>query len=216
MGAVFGTEIGMTANQIALFVAMLFGGAILLQMPIGWLSDRYDRRMVILGAATLGAVACALGWLSQSPPAWLQVDPLVPLMAAAFVAGGTTTPLYALLLAYTNDSASAEDMPAVSGGLVFTFGLGAILGPLVAGAAMQRLGPYAFWLVLGATFALIALYALYRATQRPPAPAEESDAYLAIVPTASVVAVEAAGVWAVEQAEEAAEAAEAEEAATGP
>ena len=50
---------------------------------------------------------------------------------AAFFAGGVTTPLYALFLAYTNDALSAEDMPAASGGLVFTFGLGAIAGPLV-------------------------------------------------------------------------------------
>jgi MFS family permease len=122
-------------------------------------------------------------------------------MIAAFFAGGVTTPLYALFLAYTNDFLSTEDMPAASGGLVFTFGLGAITGPLGAGWAMERLGPEAFWLVLGATFAVIALYALYRMTQRAATPADETDSYLGVLPTATVVAVEAAGAWAADQAD---------------
>ncbi|PWE28780.1 MFS transporter [Maritimibacter sp. 55A14] len=193
MGAVFGTQIGLTAAQIALFVAMLFAGALVLQYPIGWLSDRLDRRKLIFGAASLGAASCALGWITGGS--------LWTLMAAAFFAGGVTTPLYALFLAYTNDFLSAEDMPAASGGLVFTFGLGAIAGPLITGWAMQGLGPFAFWLVLGATFGAIALYALYRMTQRSTAPVDETESYLGVLPTASAVAVEAAGAWAAEQAE---------------
>lgn len=193
MGAVYGTQIGLSADQIALFIAMLFAGALVLQYPIGWLSDQMDRRKLIFGAAALGATACGVGWFTGGG--------LWPLMAAAFLAGGVTTPLYALFLAYTNDFLSAEDMPAASGGLVFTFGLGAIAGPLATGWAMQGLGPLAFWLVLGATFGAIALYALYRMTQRAAAPASETDSYLGVLPTASVVAVEAAGAWAAEQAE---------------
>ncbi len=193
MGAVFGTQIGLTADQIALFVAMLFGGALVLQFPIGWLSDRMDRRKLIFGAAALGAVACVAGWVSGGG--------LWPLMAVAFFAGGVTTPLYALFLAYTNDFLSSEDMPAASGGLVFTFGLGAILGPLATGWAMERLGPFAFWLVLGAIFVVIALYALYRMTQRAVVPVEETESYLNVLPTSSLVAVEAAGAWAADKAE---------------
>ena len=193
MGAVFGTQIGLTAAQIALFVAMLFAGALALQYPIGWLSDRMDRRKLIFGASCTGAAFCVLGWITGGG--------LWALMISAFFAGGVTTPLYALFLAYTNDSLSARDMPAASGGLVFTFGLGAIAGPLATGWAMQAFNPFAFWLVLGATFAAIALYALYRMTQRATVPVEETESYLGVLPTASPVAVEAAGAWAAEQAE---------------
>jgi MFS family permease len=193
MGAVFGTQIGLTATQIALFVAMLFAGALVLQFPIGWLSDRMDRRKLILGAASLGAASCVLGWLTEGG--------LWPLMAVAFFAGGVTTPLYALFLAYTNDFLSEKDMPAASGGLVFTFGLGAIVGPLVTGWAMEVLGPFAFWLVLATTFGAIALYALYRMTQRAIVPVDETESYLNVVPTSSPVAVEAASAWASENAE---------------
>ncbi len=193
MGAVFGTSIGMSADQISLFVAMLFAGALVLQYPIGFLSDRMDRRKLIFGAAAIGAGFCALGYGLEGAEGFL--------MLAAFFAGGVTTPLYALFLAYTNDFLSAEDMPAASGGLVFTFGVGAIAGPMVTGWAMEMHGPFAFWLVLGGTFGAIALYALYRMTQRHALPVDETDSYLGVVPTASPVAVEAAGAWAAEQAE---------------
>ncbi len=66
---------------------------------------------------------------------------------------------------------------------------------------MQRLDPFAFWIVLGATFATIAVYALYRMTRRAVPRAGESDSYLGVVPTASPVAVEAAGAWAAGQGE---------------
>ena len=192
MGAVYGTQIGLSADEIALFVAMLFAGALLFQYPIGWLSDRIDRRRLIFGAAAFGAVSCALGWYGG--------DGLLPLLAAAFLAGGVTTPLYALFLAYTNDFLSAEAMPAASGALVLTFGVGAISGPLVAGWLMDQLSPLTFWLVLGVTFGTIALYALYRMTQRQAVPVDETESYLSVLPTASYVTVEAAGTWAAEQA----------------
>jgi len=193
MGAVFGTQIGLPTPQIAFFVAMLFAGALFLQYPIGWLSDVLDRRKLIFAAAAMGAGSCALGLMTDGRSEMLFV--------AAFLAGGETTPLYSLFLAYANDDLSADDMPAASGGLVFIFGLGAIAGPLLSGWAMQSLGPHGFWLVLTLTFAGIALYALYRMTQRPAIQVEDTDSYLTVLPTTSPVAVEVATSWAVEQAE---------------
>lgn len=195
MGAVYGSQIGLSAEQIALFVAMLFAGALVLQFPIGWLSDRVDRRLVILVTAGFGAAFCGLGLVDEAN--------VTLLMAAAFLAGGVTTPLYALILAYTNDALPPEDMPAASGGLVLTFGIGAILGPLLAGWTMEALGAGAFWGVLSMTFASIALYCGYRMTQRtaPVAP-EDTESYLGVLPTASPLAVEAAGAWSADQADE--------------
>jgi MFS family permease len=206
MGAVFGSQIGMTANEIALFIAMLFAGALVFQYPIGWLSDRLDRRRVIFGTAILGAAVSGLGWFAGSGEALFEALSIWPLMGAAFLVGGMTTPLYALLLAYTNDYLSREEMPAASGGLVFTFGLGAILGPLLTGWAMQGLGPYAFWLMIGAIFGVMAIYAAYRMTQRATVSADDTDPYLGLLPTSSAVVVEAAGNWAAEQADDGGEA----------
>ncbi len=193
MGAVFGSQIGMSAAQVALLVAAFFTGALVLQGPMGWLSDRMDRRMVICGAATAGAVFSFGGWALQGGE--------VPLLASAFLAGGMTTPLYALFLAYANDWLAQDEMAAASGALVFTFGMGAILGPLVTGAAMERFGAYTFWLIMSATFALIAGYAMWRMTQRPPMPTDETEKYVSVLPSASAVALQAAAEWSAEQAE---------------
>jgi len=62
MGAVFGTRVGMSTDEIVLFIAMLFAGALFLQYPIGWVSDRMDRRALIFIVALLGGAFCNLGW----------------------------------------------------------------------------------------------------------------------------------------------------------
>ena len=193
MGAVFGAQNGLTPDAIALFVAALFAGALLFQYPIGWLSDRVDRRKVICGAAAIGAGFCLLGVLATDHP--------YAYLGAAFIAGGMTTTLYALLLAYTNDYLTADEMPGASGGLVFVFGAGAILGPLITGWVMEATGPEAFWSVLAATFTLIAVYALYRMSQRQHMPVADTDSYISVVPGATPVAAEAASSWAADNAE---------------
>ncbi|MFN7004420.1 MAG: MFS transporter, partial [Roseinatronobacter sp.] len=197
MGAVFGSQIGLTTGEVALMVAAFFAGALVLQFPIGWLSDRMDRRALICGAAALGALACLVGWHFQGGREVL--------LAAAFLSGGMTAPLYALFLAYANDWLAQDEMAAASGGLIFTFGLGAILGPLATGAAMEAYGAYSFWLVMAVTFAVIALYALWRMTQRAAMPSEETESYLGVLPSVSAVAVQAAVEWSAEQAEQVAE-----------
>lgn len=194
MGAVFGSQIGLSANSIALFVAMLFAGALVMQYPIGWLSDRVSRSKLIFWLSCIGGISCGFGWMSQ--------EGFWPLMVSAFFAGGVATPLYALFLAYTNDSLLPSDMPAASGGLVFAFGVGAIFGPLLSGWFMQAFNPSAFWWVIGVTFLGIASFALINMTQQEEEVAvEDTDSYLGVLPTASPVAVEAASEWAIENAE---------------
>ena len=194
MGPVFGAQIALSPKQVSLFMAVLFTGPLLLQVPIGWISDRVDRRVVIFATSTLGAVFCLSGWILGGED--------TPLLAVAFLTGGVTMPLYALLLAYANDALPREDMPAASGGLALTFGVGAILGPLGAGALMQAFGPYMFWIALAGLFLCVALFALYRMTQRAAVPPEETESYLSVVPTGSQVAVEAAGAWSAAQSQD--------------
>ena len=191
MGAVYGAQIGLSANEISLFMAMLFAGTLILQYPFGWLSDRMDRRKLIFLTSIIAVGCCLFGAL------YAQITWAV--MVAAFLSGGVTTPLYALLLAYTNDTLAREDMPAASGGIVMLFGIGAISGPMIAGWAMEHFGAVGFWAVLAMVFAVVSVYALYRMTQRPVVPTDETDSYVGISPGASPVAVEAASTWAADQ-----------------
>ncbi len=194
MAPVYGTEAGLEVGPISAFLGTLYAGALVFQYPIGWLSDRMDRRGLILSVALVGGLFAMLGAVLGSV--------FAVLLAVAFVVGGMSSPLYSLLIAYTNDFLDPDDMAAASGGLVFLNGLGAIAGPLIAGWLMGQAGPGGFWLLIGVLMLALAGYALYRMTQRPATPVEEASAYLGIAPTASVVALEAAQEWALEAAEE--------------
>jgi len=133
------------------------------------------------------------------------------LLVLGFVMGGAASPLYSLLIAYTNDFLEVEDMAAASGALVFVYGLGAIVGPMATGQLMDMIGPHGFWVFLSALFTMTSLYAAWRMTRRAGVPVDETGAYLNVPPTVSPVAIEAAQEWYVEQAEEAAAEAEAAE-----
>ncbi len=182
MASVYGTEKGLSVNLIALFVAGIYIGGLLFLFPIGWLSDRMDRRKLIMGLTSFGATFALVGmWFTSS---YLMV------LAIGFALGAVANPLYSLLIAYTNDFLEAGDMAAASGGLLFINGLGAISGPLLIGWLMTRFGPDAFFAFAGVLLAMIATYAAYRMTRRAT-PADTSP-YQAVLPQGSAVALGAA------------------------
>ncbi|HAW46111.1 MAG TPA: MFS transporter [Roseovarius sp.] len=194
MAPVYGAEAGLSVVQISIFVSTFFVGSLVLQYPIGWLSDRMDRRVLICGAAVLMGVGAMIGFVLGAV--------FVPLLVTAFVIGGMSNPLYSLLIAYTNDFLEHDDMAAAAGGMVFINGLGAVTGPLVTGWLMGVIGPRGFFVVIAVLALSIAAYAAYRMTQRAaPAPAQ-TDSYMAVAPSASPMAVEFAQEVAIETAQE--------------
>ena len=194
MGAVYASRIGLEISQISLFIATIYVGAVILQYPIGFLSDRMDRRVLILAVAVGGAISAYIGVLFGEN---FQV-----LLVVGFMVGGLSNPLYSLLIAYTNDFLELDDMAAASGGMIFINGMGAIAGPLITGWLMDMTGNGGFWLVISALMAILAGYALYRMTQRAAIAVSETGAYVGVSPSASPIAVEAAQEWAAEVAEE--------------
>lgn len=198
MSAVYATQIGMSVGQVSIFVSAIFLGAMLLQYPIGWLSDRMDRRQLIFAVALIAAAASALGWASGGN--------YNVLLVSAFILGGMSNPLYGLLLAYTNDYLDTDDMAAASGGLLFVNGLGAIAGPVVTGWAMTNFGSSMFWGLIVVLMLATAAYAAYRMTQRVSAYADDDDyeavPYAPIGLSATPVVAEAAQDYYAEGAEE--------------
>ncbi len=202
MAPVYGAEAKLSVPQISMFVAMFFVGSVVAQYPIGWISDRMDRRKLIMIVSIIGAAGSAMGMVLGTN--------FTLLLVAAFVIGGMSNPLYSLLIAHTNDFLEHEDMAAASGGLIFINGLGAIAGPLITGWIMGQIGPGGFYLFTGVLFVAMAFYAAYRMTQRPAIPVDETIGYTPMSPTTSPVAQE----WAIENAiEEAIEEAESDNAA---
>jgi MFS family permease len=180
MASVYTTEAGFTVTQTASFVAAIYTGGLLLQYPIGWASDRMDRRQLILGLSAFGAAAMALG-TALSGTFWAA-------LVLGFIAGGVSNPLYSLAIAYTNDYLEPGDMAAASGGLLFLFGIGAIGGPIVLGRLMEWVGPAGFYLFLALLLAAAAAYAAWRTTRRRIRGIVTPGVFVPIAPTATTVA----------------------------
>jgi len=190
MAPVYATEVGLSIQQTTIFISMIYIGGMVAQYPIGWLSDRIDRRILIMGSTALGAGIILLSFA--------MLGNFYVLCALAFAVGGISNPLYSLLLAYANDYLEHDDMAAASGGMIFINGVGAIMGPVFVGWLMERFGSNAFFLYVAVMFSAVALYSAYRMTRRASVPVDETSSYAAILPSASPVMVEIAQEVAIE------------------
>jgi MFS family permease len=195
MTAVWGTLAGLSVFEISVFTAAIYFGGLVFQMPIGWLSDRMDRRKLVIIVAVIGSAA-ALSPVLVAMPFWA-------LVAVALLIGGISNPLYALLLAYTNDYLEHDMMAAASGGLLFVNGMGAIVGPLLIGRMMGTIGPNGFFLFIAVLTTVLALYAAWRMTQRLSTPVSETGPFAPVSPVVSAATVEAVYTDLAEQAEQA-------------
>ena len=158
MSAVYGNRVDLTVGEISLFVSVIYISALVLQYPIGWLSDRMDRRTLIIWVAMLGAGGSLIAFLIPGSFALILVS--------GAIVGGMSNPLYALIIAYANDYLEKDDMAAASGGLLFINGLGAIAGPLIVGGMMDLIGDNGFWLYTSVLMFGVGFFGLYRTTQR--------------------------------------------------
>lgn len=181
MASVWGTRAGLSVPQISIFIASIYIGGLIAQYPIGWISDRMDRRRLIFVVSAVGSVAMLAAFL-LAPGFWL-----LTLLGA--VIGGVANPLYSLLVAYTNDYLDKSDMAAASGGLLFVNGIGAMMGPPVTGWLMEAVGTGGFFLFLSLLTAFLAAYALWRMTRRPAMAPEDTGAFTVISPAATALAV---------------------------
>ncbi len=180
LGAVYAQEVGFSLSEISMFMASIILGGFLCQWPIGWLSDRYDRRRV-LHTVAWSASAVALICVSIS----FYAKPL--LFAAAFCLGGLTLPLYPLILAHTNDHLTRSQMVGASSAIVMVYGFGAFMGPLTGAGIMKFAGPEGFFYSQALFYAGIGGFALYRMGQRAPVPLEEQSAFIQVPPRPSPV-----------------------------
>ncbi|MDM7931118.1 MFS transporter [Tabrizicola sp.] len=189
MASVWGTQAGLSVRDISIFVAFIYVGGLVLQYPIGWVSDRMDRRKVILWLSVAGAVFLMIPVIYGLLP--FASTPFVLLVLVGAVGGGISNPLYSLLLAYVNDYLDNSDMAAASAGLMFINGLGAIGGPILTGYIMAAMGPDGFFLFMAVLFAALAAYTAWRMQRRQRAPAPHAS-FTPMSPNLSVIAVEAA------------------------
>ncbi|UTW09237.1 MFS transporter [Pseudomonas benzenivorans] len=160
MGSVYASRLGMQVSDISLFMALLVVGGMLLQWPLGRLSDTMDRRTVIAaaaGAAVLFAMASALVGFADNHSHLLL----------ALLFGGSCFPLLALYLALTNDQLEADQATGASSTLLLLGSVGASIGPFMVSLTMEQWGPASFFWSLAVMAGLMVTHALYKRISDP-------------------------------------------------
>ncbi|RDD62818.1 MFS transporter [Ferruginivarius sediminum] len=168
LGPVFAVGVGLDTRGVAVFMALVVIAGAIGQWPLGRLSDRIDRRKVIVAACVLAAMAGAGQFITSAY--WTQ-----GVLAMAFAFGLFAIPLYALCVAHANDFVDPREFVEASGTLLLANALGSILGPLLAALAMARLGPPGLFAVSALAHTGMAAFAMHRMRQRAaPAPEERT------------------------------------------
>jgi len=180
IGPLYAGEVGFDVLQVALFMsAGILGGAIM-PLPLGWLSDRYDRRWVMIGT-TAGAAAAGmfLSTLSAQTPQLIYVG--------SFLFGAFALPLYSLSIAHANDFAKSGDFIDVAAGLLFLFAIGAAIGPFAASLVMEWYGPAAVFTYTTVIHSALMLFVLIRMMARPSVPLARRKSFVAFMRTSPAI-----------------------------
>jgi MFS family permease len=178
LGVVFAQGVGLGTTGIALFMSAALIGGTLFQVPFGRLSDRIDRRRVLMLACLLAVLAGAvLAFAGESHaglgvPEWLARIAARPevLIAAVAVFGGCIYSMYSLCVAHTNDFVEREDFVEASSGLLLTWALGAAIGPVAAGPLMEWVGVGGLFFYAAVVHLLFVAFIWYRMSRRAPLP----------------------------------------------
>jgi MFS family permease len=181
LGAVYARRLGMSLSAVAVFMSTVIFGGVALQWPLGLLSDRFDRRRVIV-TAFAGTVAAGVGIVLIDTPGW-------PLLVFASLFGGLSFALYPLCVAHANDRLPAEQRVSASGSLVLAYSAGAAAGPLAAAAVMTLTGAAGLFGFIALCAGGALLFGLWRQAAASPVPAGEQQNYQ-ILPRTTPMAAE--------------------------
>ena len=186
MGPVYAINIGLDRSQIATFMAAAIMGSVILQWPLGLLSDRGDRRRLI-------ALLCAL---VTAVALWLALIPAQSSMlmfVLMFLYGGLSFPLYSLFLALAGDYLRPEEMVAACSKILLVNGIGSALGPLMVAWLMESVATVAYVLFLALVHAVVGLIVLRNMYKVRDLVIGQQAHYAPATPQSSIVATEMAG-----------------------
>jgi MFS family permease len=187
LGPVYAASSALDTAAVATFMASSILPAVLLQLPLGRLSDRVDRRDVLIAISIAAAIAAAAAArLGAASPAFFVA-------VAAY--GGLSLTTYAVCLAHVNDHLQPAQMVAASATVLLANGIGSVLGPIAVSAAMQLSGPGAFFVSIIVLHSTFALYAAWRKRKTDAIPSPEKVRFASappqVAPTGRLAAPEA-------------------------
>ncbi len=155
LGPTFGQLRAMSVFEITLLMAAFVLGGTLSQWPLGKLSDRYDRRLVILpvALATVGTGLLIAYW---------PLSELWEILTLATAHGALMVPLYALCLAHANDNVANDQLVQTSSGLLLIYSIGAAIGPTIAAQLIEFSNESGLFVFISAVLAVFAVFIAYR------------------------------------------------------
>ncbi|MCB1421334.1 MAG: MFS transporter [Nitratireductor sp.] len=175
LGAVFGENLSLGTATIALMMSLPILAGAAMQIPVGYLSDKFDRRLVLMGVAVM-ALAVDIYFVV------LQPDQALPVLIAATVFGAAIYTVYPIIIAHASDKAAPGAFIKVSGGLLLMYGIGGIAGPILSGWIMGALPKQGLFITTLSAHILILVYAAVRISQEKAVPEEEKSDYVGMMP----------------------------------
>ncbi len=160
VGPIYGQEVGLRTDQIAIFLASFVAGGALAQYPAGWIADKYDRRWVLVGFSVAAIISC-IGTAVITGLTSSQV------MLTALLFGLTTFPIYSISSAHAHDFASSDERIELSAALMFWYATGAIAAPYAASELIEAFGPPALFAMIAVGHAGLIAFGLLRMRARP-------------------------------------------------
>jgi MFS family permease len=170
LGPVFARQVGFEVLQVSLFMGSVIVGGLLLQWPIGRLSDRFDRRTLLLVVLILVILVCGGGIAART-----FADPFPPLIVVGLLLGGTMTTIYPICVAQAFDYLSRDRYVAAAAGLLLSYAVGSTAGPVLSALVMGVVGPYGFFAYIAGCMVVFAAFVLYRMLVRAPLPADRQE-----------------------------------------
>lgn len=181
LGSVYVQRLGMNLSQVALFTSCVIMGGVALQTPLGLLSDRFDRRRVVIFCFFAVAVISA-------SIAFLPL-PQVALFGLGALFGGFAFALYPLCVAHSNDHLQEDERLGASSGLVLAYSAGAVMGPMLGSTGMTALGPAGLFVLIGALGVGGGAFGLYRLLVAEPVGRADQQFFRGLPRTSPMVAV---------------------------
>lgn len=179
LAPVMAAGMGLEPSGIAGFMGLTILGGVLMLWPVGRLSDRFDRRMVLMWICVLAALAATLALvLSRLETGWL--------LLGGFLYGSVGFSIYALSAAHTNDHVDSGQVLEVASSLQLLWGTGAIIGPMLAGLLMQLTDPTALLPFMAVAALLPGIFARYRMMVSAPVPKEDQGDFVPMFATSPV------------------------------
>ncbi len=179
MGAVYGALMNFSILEISLYLFLITIAGAIFQWPIGYLSDRFDRRIILVITALFGSILSILCFFSvSSSPDFINLSSnwrnilqhisnhrfLFYIFISLYA--GMSLPLFSLNLAYVNDFLSKEKFVSAGAGMQIIFGISAMIAPFVCSFFMKIFGPNGLFIFLFIFQTLIVLFGFYRMIKR--------------------------------------------------